>query len=1577
MDNLNQTEEISKREIMEKRLEDLHISLNEEKQVFDLKNNEEHRELRNADSLKATEKEYKNIADVLEENSSLLDGELRAELEIRQGRNMSHILINSRKFTGDSKEMTDIKDKLIDLERTLRERRENPLTAVSVAEIEHLEGKYMAAINSCRHYLNVKTTRTGSSRYAMVLNRMNNLCSECALISKTKLMADNEELSDYLKVECGSDLIMAAKLHDLVRETTVNESVSLTAQNEEVDNPEVHEHVPVSTSISEENLEGLDTPAKEIIKLLTMMNKPQDFVKKTGDDNSNITRAILNLLRDFPKGEHAVYINSGTFGYKGKEFLRKYDDNGKSKRANTLIGLSQNKDGRLFIKVGDFSQELPYTREVITDGITNNILDNDKLFGREAMDDAMSFIKYEVFGKYDPATVRNICLKYVNRRTGIEPTRLHNLTTLSVRMLARYLMEDSVDRSEIEDILTKKDADFLISKKMINGKETLELLKYRDKNVEKLNKKVIFIQQQQANAEHNAQLDPNEIGEDGWTQNEREVKAFLADIIFSKDTWIADESVNEPSLRLKSVFKEHSYAFILIARDESILDDVFGKMPLPKEILSGIKSQLGVIRFGVRQSGYSEEINRDMTREEAQSLAEEMLEDTGVTFGFKALDHAVIAGTELGARSMSDSISEKVDRLLASGNNEKVVIPDKFHTTDVKKLTDEEKKAFEDEGSALLQSLIDESMKGDAGQGLFMKNVLKNYFAGVPNIDKRAMIASAMRDARAERPLNELTNQEMDGAAGVYLGGIFKGAGPLMQKMLQGMPLDGMQEEFKQAFIDVKSKLLPIPKEIVESQFLSMIERSNNAVERIEITRALGAASVGQAFLCKIYGPTLPAEGKEVVVKLLRPDVRNRMMREKKVMKDCAKATNSGMLPTYEGQLARIEEELDLTIEARNVERGRVYDKSFDKTKEKDSVSSMKLNELIAPTTNSMVLEKSPGTTVDKYFDELQEKQLRILDNILLKDENNNPVFENGMPKLLPDLENIPGARHAKYEFRKLINQAKIRQKHLVILAQKWVEEGLFGSGFYHGDLHAGNIMIDDDSATVIDFGNATQLEPEQLGTITKMISASAIGEANAFVEGFHKLMKKDKATEKIFKENKEAFTNDVKLYFKMGSPGSTGQRIAAVLLKAQEIGLELPSAIFNFSQCQLRLQNTISDMNANIKRMEAMAAGIGVTADFNSISLTDNMNTIAANAVPQDYKLYDYYYNNLATVYSPGQQYFVNDMRKTDAASRAEFDDVFRPQENENSLSKAFLDLVENVMVKRMKRESVETFKVNTGIIPAVTEMVRALIQNLEFDIKKEEYDEKKAKGEKVKEMPLVAAIRISKEKSKEFATALVNLLNDEKTTRTQINELIMPYILKRNFPLALEELRTAQDSGTASEERLRELEKNVVLSQEEALGRKNVNTGFSDVSNAGLVNMTMNVSLLILDMGKLSNEKLREEMAPFLKEGEEALHDELTLVFNEVMAFREANGPDYPKTLQEEKLALEHKFLYYYQKRMRQECAAMMPEIRRMFELSITTPGDFITVMGKVIRNNIPQTVSRLGYWGVKHRSELMGIE
>jgi tRNA A-37 threonylcarbamoyl transferase component Bud32 len=269
------------------------------------------------------------------------------------------------------------------------------------------------------------------------------------------------------------------------------------------------------------------------------------------------------------------------------------------------------------------------------------------------------------------------------------------------------------------------------------------------------------------------------------------------------------------------------------------------------------------------------------------------------------------------------------------------------------------------------------------------------------------------------------------------------------------------------------------------------------------------------------------------------------------------------MKATYLGQLSRIEEELDLTIEARNVVKGEIYDGD-------EGISSMKLDSTVGASVNSMVLEKAPGTTLDRYVKDLRDKNATRFAELEEQKER------------MKDAEAVAKVRE---ELVADLAQLIKRQKFMATLSDKWVTEGIFGKGFYHGDLHAGNIMINDDGVTLIDFGNATSLSEDQQLNVTRMVGAAAAGHVAGFMEGLKSLIKPE--FKEIFDENGKNLSAELKKIFSLGDPNSAGQRIAVALLKVQEAGVEVPSAIFNFSQCQLRLQNAVEDMNTLIEEMK------------------------------------------------------------------------------------------------------------------------------------------------------------------------------------------------------------------------------------------------------------------------------------------------------------------------------------------------------------------------------------------------------
>lgn len=457
------------------------------------------------------------------------------------------------------------------------------------------------------------------------------------------------------------------------------------------------------------------------------------------------------------------------------------------------------------------------------------------------------------------------------------------------------------------------------------------------------------------------------------------------------------------------------------------------------------------------------------------------------------------------------------------------------------------------------------------GYGKFMLEVMKSYFTGVDRIDQRSMLASLMRFGAMEEVLPtdspETAKQKEQNNLARQLGALFKGAGPIMQKLMQQLGSSDLPPAFKAALQDMKCNLLPIPDEIVRSRLLDAVLSSNGDIKKITVDKSLGAASVGQSLLCTITDGQ--DNKRQTVVKLLRPDVDARMAREKEIFLAAAGKV-PGMRETYLGRLARLEEELDLRIEARNVRFGDVYDKPLvlDKQTYTD-VHSMRLDAAIPPAKDLMVLERAPGDTLANYMARTSERLEQLA-------ANPNASVEDRIRSL-----------REMNAFRAEILQ---KQEGVGHLAFKWVEEGMFKKGFYHGDLHAGNIMVDtaetnNRGITVIDFGNATQLGDKDRHRIMRMVYAATSNDTDLFLDNYRKLMAEENRPK--FDELREKASEEISLILQKGESEDTGLRISAALVQMQNMGLELPAQIFNFSQCQMMLQGTMSDLNALIGRVD------------------------------------------------------------------------------------------------------------------------------------------------------------------------------------------------------------------------------------------------------------------------------------------------------------------------------------------------------------------------------------------------------
>ncbi len=1110
--------------------------------------------------------------------------EQHAQQEVEVGADvLRQNLRQSTKFFGDSSKMKAVKRDFFALE----ELENTTVTAENISEnVEILESAYRKAIDSCDSYLADRKgdSQTAKDRRKLVESARTQCIKNLEALAAAEMLVGTDKL--YLKDQKKlSDIIMQTKIFQLF---DPREKKAMARER---------------TSLKDSaGLADFFTFLKPDTKTV----RKGKAAKQYADEISMLRRELKSL----PAGKAiSVYM----------------------KIAGVQTVFAVDEKGGLTIHYGDEKAHLQESVRDIIHLLDHKMIEEQDKMNPQDMEEVIydQNVNVEFLLDADQVLVTGVqksagdiqrastnLARFLELKTGKAAVFFSNLDPVYLRWIAMDLI-----RGADPEVIAKQveRASLKTQEKTINTRETLQLIKEAEKKKTEVEQKVEYHREEKTEEET------------GWKKDEKAALDFISDVIFSQETWKADDTLNDPGERMWLMLDKHFDVIARLALDEigltesKMIDQIGEKMPLQVSgvmfpVIESLKAFLTefcavitedpqVTKFlfarAMKPTTPNTLPETDISDAVRKKLRERLDKKDEVLINrLKKLETQIEANVDSSLNMVQLAIEQNVNNLFKTKeadpqnvqvNEQQNVQANVQQNAQANVQLDKEEKLKKEEQQ--LKDLMQDSIKGDTGQGKFIKLIFQNYFKSVGLLDKRSMLGAAIRNISPVKDRQDLSPAEIEKLEaqerGEFIGGILKGAGPLFQKILQGLPMDGVDESIRTALEDMKSKLAPIPDEIVKAQLFGMVERSGGKIEKIEVVKALGAASVGQTFLCKMYGPSFPEGGRDVVVKLLKPDVRNRMMREKKVLLECARNTDTsgGMEATYLGQLSRIEEELDLTIESRNVIMGSIYDVSSIKDTETDHVRSVKLEEQVKPTVNAMMLEMAPGTTVDQYRKELiQKREARDLRLKRKEDEDLTP-FENQKSEeakkemALRNIKYLDRLFEERKEIHTELKKLQKRQVYLVNLARKWVKEGIFGEGFYHGDLHAGNIMINDEGATVIDFGNATKLSEEQQIQVTRMVAAAAVGDAETYQEGLHALIKPE--FEQVYQNQKEQLAEELSKIFALGSSKSAGLRIAVSLLKAQELGIEVPSSIHNFSQCQLRLQNSIDDLITEITELE------------------------------------------------------------------------------------------------------------------------------------------------------------------------------------------------------------------------------------------------------------------------------------------------------------------------------------------------------------------------------------------------------
>ena len=488
-------------------------------------------------TFKNEEKIVREIKTREEKEQELKQMRLQADVEAADSMVISRAVRRTKQTFGDSKQMKAVKKGLEKVDELLAE------VVFAGNDFESAVTAYFDAIKYCREFLRDNTSTKGrdGERRLLVEKSYNRLMREAELLGMVKELY-------------GAGVITAETDHDVsLKELMVRARVYELGGAQEIKHSTPKEAAEEVTDPGLKSILGLlEEPEKKITD--------KKAAALRGEDLGTLRRAFKEL----PEGKAAsVYVELC-----GRQALVSIDENQvisiATKEATVVLkdgmfDLMKKLDGRMI----EEAEHVPYKdlAEMIRDQKDYSIYMEDE-----------AYVAEKSIGDIQKAGTR--LARFLQVKTGKPATFFSNLDASHLRMLAMQLVQGATVADIIQAVEQTEEAKAL-KHTYINTNEVLELVKKARKNEEAIDETVIIRQRQEETP-------------DGWEDDERKTRDFIADLIFSQDTFEADDSVTQPGERMRRMLLKHKDIIATLVVDNyredqnspSILDKVIDKLPV-------------------------------------------------------------------------------------------------------------------------------------------------------------------------------------------------------------------------------------------------------------------------------------------------------------------------------------------------------------------------------------------------------------------------------------------------------------------------------------------------------------------------------------------------------------------------------------------------------------------------------------------------------------------------------------------------------------------------------------------------------------------------------------------------------------------------------------------------------------------------------------------------------------------------------------------------------------------------------------------------------------------------------------